>query len=392
MGVWACGALRRRHGWPRSFVRRPLEWLLRIAPQAADAFLPLDNLAVGLWKIRAELRARCDLATHEGRWALLEWLAREGIEKFELEDCLSGQLGAAGAPPVARREPVISRHLCLIGYPGLVSGRAEDLRMTALALGRHGRQWAVLDRLSGEIAIEDGRRMAGFAAPPKINLVHLNADTAFFDYLFLRQCGIARGYTIGYWAWELAKFPEEWQSSFAFVEDVWAASRFAGDGKAGFSDASRSRDSGARTWPEARRFRPARRQFRLLFRLRFPFLCQPQEPARRPRRVPSRLSARRRAGLPRAQDDRLRLETRGPRRADRGDRRRSPHPGDRPGAPQTASDGAIGAVRLLRVAAPLGGVRPRPRRSDAARQAGDRDRLFRHSRLRHRRDRSPCRL
>jgi glycosyltransferase involved in cell wall biosynthesis len=57
--------------------------------------------------------------------------------------------------------------------------------------------------------------------------VHLNADTAFFDYLLLREHGLERGYTIGYWAWELAKFPEEWQSSFAFVEEVWVASRFA---------------------------------------------------------------------------------------------------------------------------------------------------------------------
>jgi glycosyltransferase involved in cell wall biosynthesis len=57
--------------------------------------------------------------------------------------------------------------------------------------------------------------------------VHLNADTAFFDYLFLRERGIERAYTIGYWAWELANFPEQWVSSFAFVDEVWAASRFA---------------------------------------------------------------------------------------------------------------------------------------------------------------------
>jgi hypothetical protein len=85
----------------------------------------------------------------------------------------------------------------------------------------------VLDRLSGAITTEDGRPAAAFAEPPAINLVHLNADTAFFDYLFLRERGIERGYTIGYWAWELAKFPEEWRSSFAFVQEVWVASRFA---------------------------------------------------------------------------------------------------------------------------------------------------------------------
>jgi len=236
VAVWACGALCRRHGWPRSFVRRPSGWLSRIAPEAADAFLPLDNLAVGLWELRPELQARCDLRIHEGRTALLEWLFDKGIEEFELEDCVSDQLMAAiqsvrrRVPERAARgrtEPAIMRDICLIGYAGLISGRAEDLRMTALALRRHGRQWAVLDRLSGEITTEDTRKAAAFAEPPRIGLVHLNADTTFFDYLFLRECGIERGYIIGYWAWELAKFPEEWRSSFEFVQEVWVASRFA---------------------------------------------------------------------------------------------------------------------------------------------------------------------
>jgi hypothetical protein len=79
-------------------------------------------------------------------------------------------------------------------------GAPKDLQMSALALSRHCRQWAVLDRLSGAITAEDGRTAAAFAEPPGINLVHLNADTAFFDYLLLRDRGIERGYTIGYWA------------------------------------------------------------------------------------------------------------------------------------------------------------------------------------------------
>jgi glycosyltransferase involved in cell wall biosynthesis len=221
VAVWACGVMRRRYGWPRSFVRGPLEWLSRIAPEAADAFLPLDNLAVGLWELRPELQARCDLRTHEGRSALHQWLVGEGIEEFELDDSVSERVRRTPA------KPAITRDLCLVGYAGLISARAEDLRMSALALSQHGRQWAVLDRLSGGITTEDSRPAAAFAEPPGINLVHLNADTAFFDYLLLRERGIERGYTIGYWAWELAKFPDEWRSSFAFVQEVWAASRFA---------------------------------------------------------------------------------------------------------------------------------------------------------------------
>src|SRR5690606_24485709 len=43
----------------------------------------------------------------------------------------------------------------------------------------------------------------------------------------LRAHGLASGYIIGFWAWELAKFPEEWRHAFSFVDEVWAATRFA---------------------------------------------------------------------------------------------------------------------------------------------------------------------
>lgn len=236
VAIWVCGALRRRFGWPKSLVGRPLLWLSNIAPAAADAFVPLDNLVLGLWAMLPDLQARCDLRTHEGRSALLEWFIAEGVRVFELDDCLSTTLAIRlPSPPCLRRAlpggsapgAAIKRDLCLVGYADLVSGRAEDLRMTALALRPQHRGFAVLDRLSGEITTEAGRAAAAFAEPPQISLVHLNADTAFFDYLFLRERGLERSYTIGYWAWELAKFPEEWNSSFAFVQEIWVSSRFA---------------------------------------------------------------------------------------------------------------------------------------------------------------------
>jgi glycosyltransferase involved in cell wall biosynthesis len=227
--IWACGALRRRYGWPLSFIARPWAWLSRSA-MAIDAFTPLDNLVLGLWELCPQLQARCDLAAHEGRAALRGWFANGGAKEFALDDGLPGAADGSRSPPAAMAPAaLIARKLCLVGYPGLVSGRGEDLRMTALALRCNRRQWAVVDRLGGAITSEDGRAAARFAEPPRINLVHLNADTAFFDHLFLREKGVEKAYTIGYWAWELAKFPAEWNASFAFVDEVWAASRFAYD-------------------------------------------------------------------------------------------------------------------------------------------------------------------
>lgn len=86
--IWACGALRRRFGWPNSFVLRPLRWLSNPAAAAADAFLALDKLVVGLWELCRDLQAQCEIATHEGRSALLDWFVKTGARQFELEDCV----------------------------------------------------------------------------------------------------------------------------------------------------------------------------------------------------------------------------------------------------------------------------------------------------------------
>jgi glycosyltransferase involved in cell wall biosynthesis len=247
VAIWVCGSMRRRFGWPQSFIERPLRWLSSIAWEAADAFVPLTNLAIALWEMRPDLQDRYDLGSHESRAALFDWCLPEGAKDCALDDLCLIQTLTQPAPTHALPRPhpnpppqagegkgrwrvrVGARDLCLVGYHGLASGRAEDLRMTALALDRQNKGWAMLDRLSGVITTENGRSAAGFAEPPTINLLHLNADTAFFDYGFLRERGLERGYTIGCWAWELAKFPREWASSLAFIDEVWVASRFTYD-------------------------------------------------------------------------------------------------------------------------------------------------------------------
>src|SRR6266446_6691906 len=81
VAIWVCGALRRHLGWPKSFLRRPLRWLSSIAPAAADAFVPLDNLVFGLWAMRPDLQAQYDLRTHEGRSSLLGWYTEKGLRE-----------------------------------------------------------------------------------------------------------------------------------------------------------------------------------------------------------------------------------------------------------------------------------------------------------------------
>jgi glycosyltransferase involved in cell wall biosynthesis len=98
------------------------------------------------------------------------------------------------------------------------------------ALAAHNIPFMTLDRQTGVLQDADGRaREPEFVASASVNIVHLNADTAFEDYQFLRRYGVGRARLVGYWAWELAKFPREYLRAFSFYDEIWAATRFAFD-------------------------------------------------------------------------------------------------------------------------------------------------------------------
>jgi len=62
--------------------------------------------------------------------------------------------------------------------------------------------------------------------PYGINLIHINADQLPF---FIQQRGkeyLKNRYNIGYWAWELSHFPEEWYGAFQYLDEIWVPSAF----------------------------------------------------------------------------------------------------------------------------------------------------------------------
>ncbi len=62
--------------------------------------------------------------------------------------------------------------------------------------------------------------------PFDFNLVHLNANKIKDFYRVVGRNYFENKYTIGYWAWELSRFPERWHDRFAYVDEVWTPSRF----------------------------------------------------------------------------------------------------------------------------------------------------------------------
>ncbi|HEY4900952.1 MAG TPA: glycosyltransferase family 4 protein [Terriglobales bacterium] len=64
--------------------------------------------------------------------------------------------------------------------------------------------------------------------PYAINLVAVNADQLTHVAVSRSQYFKDR-FTIGYWAWELSEFPNEWRPAFEHVNEVWTLSEFARD-------------------------------------------------------------------------------------------------------------------------------------------------------------------
>jgi glycosyltransferase involved in cell wall biosynthesis len=62
-----------------------------------------------------------------------------------------------------------------------------------------------------------------------INVLYVNADVTPHARRSLPDHIFDGRYTVGYWAWELPEFPDDWLGSFRFVNEVWVPSRFVQD-------------------------------------------------------------------------------------------------------------------------------------------------------------------
>src|SRR5262249_29602805 len=62
--------------------------------------------------------------------------------------------------------------------------------------------------------------------PFAINLFHINADQTLVAHSALGRNVFSGFYNIGYWAWELPEFPDEWVGAFEPLDEVWVPSTF----------------------------------------------------------------------------------------------------------------------------------------------------------------------
>jgi glycosyltransferase involved in cell wall biosynthesis len=131
---------------------------------------------------------------------------------------------AASAPFVTLR----AKGLNVIGYVNAESGVGESARATIRAALAAGIRVAVTDfRLGNTSRMQEAIPDACETGQPfGINLFHINADQTLVAHCALGSHVFSGFYNIGYWAWELPEFPDEWLGAFEPLDEVWVPSTF----------------------------------------------------------------------------------------------------------------------------------------------------------------------
>ncbi len=284
-------------------------------------------------------------------------------------------------------EPALPLGVNLAGYLDATVGVGEAARHVSEALRAAGVAVAQLG-LSSRDAPRTGAAAADEAVHP-VTIVCANPDGMTGARDELGPSAFEGRHVIGMWWWEVAALPQRWLRAFDLVDEVWVGSRFVADLLAAVSPVPVVHVPLA--VPEPVASDADRAQLGLPAGFLFGFVYDYSSVAARKnplglieafgRAFPADAGGAR-------DDDRpsLVLKTLG------GERHESEHAAvleaaaayprvtvlDSPpaGGRQERADPR---ARLLRLAAPLGGLRPDDRRGDAARHAGDRHRLRRHA-------------
>ena len=185
------------------------------------------------------LRNRLYRAAYRLAWPLRGYVrplvssrTRQRVSKYLLRRAFEvARAPAATGAPAAAVTAVSERHpfgVNLIGYVRAESGVGESSRATLRCLEAADVPHSIIDFRAGNLSRMgesiDETRQQGLRYG--INLFHINADQIDLAAEALGADYFAGRYRIGYWAWELERFPEEWVSAFRRLDEIWVPSTF----------------------------------------------------------------------------------------------------------------------------------------------------------------------
>lgn len=145
------------------------------------------------------------------------------------EDCaLAGQAATPGLAATSARSSD-THGVNLIAYIRASMGVGEAARGNASALQASGLPFGIINYERGNPSRMDNMRWQHKEIPgPQfgINILHINADHLPVVMKDLGRAWFSDRYNIGFWAWEMPEFPDQWLSSFDLVDEIWVPSTY----------------------------------------------------------------------------------------------------------------------------------------------------------------------
>jgi glycosyltransferase involved in cell wall biosynthesis len=117
----------------------------------------------------------------------------------------------------------------VIGYLTGEFGVAESARLIVRAAQARSIDVALINVEACETSRgADFRLVDGITdtAPHPVNILCVNADQTEHVMRVLGDRTFQGRYNVGYWFWELARFPSAWRGAIDLVDEIWVASRF----------------------------------------------------------------------------------------------------------------------------------------------------------------------
>ena len=119
----------------------------------------------------------------------------------------------------------------IAGYLRSEMGVGESARAMAAAARSAGIPVSLVD-----FRVNDRSRLLDTSAGPidnlfrhGVNVFHVNADQTQVLFSWLQEAEYGGRYNIGFWAWELSEFPDQFLDSFAWHDEIWTPSSFCQD-------------------------------------------------------------------------------------------------------------------------------------------------------------------
>ncbi len=196
-----------------------LDWLRSPASRGGER--GVNRYLETLRDIRPGLaEAYPDLAGRGGS-DLLAWARVYGRAELPIADELLPGFGAG------RRE--VPPGVNVVGYFDAVLGVGEAARQMIAALESAAVEVAPIALHASKSPREESLARETSAPRFPVNLVCVNADMVPTVVQQLGPEFFSERHSVGYWWWEVSRFPDRWLGSFDYLDEVWTGSRHVAD-------------------------------------------------------------------------------------------------------------------------------------------------------------------